>query len=482
MRLILEKFFIKILVLVSILISFTTLAYIFSNHHIVNIDEFKYVDWSLNIFSNEAVLNYYRPFFYIIGNILFNVFGLDIYSFKSINLIFFLANIILIIKISKKYLVNNQLYIIPLIFFLFNPYILFKYSIIGPFPISHFFILINIYLVLLIFENDKKELLILLGLLNSLGSLCREELIFIFFINLIFIFFFIKKRRLINYYIFSFFAVHSIFFIYFFDKIDFSRFISVALNVVDQEIGFSVRKYYYNSEIDITYHKIFDFFEKFKKQFSQFFLLNQALILSIFYQFYLNYKKKIRNSIEINSFLFLIIFFLIFYFFIRVSHELFIFYEPLFIILFLNQLSNLKFIKSNYLNYILVLILLLSFSKIYTNYKDEMFKPKLSVHNLLYKKILEDYKNQKILISPSSVNLVHRPTKYFNNKPSENFSLTSKLYFGNQSLLFNDLIYLIQKNDNKITDIKDLNIGYLIVQVNSDKNESQYRDSSTSPP
>ena len=476
MKFISEKLFFKFLIIFFVLTSFTILTYIFINHHIVNIDEFKYVDWSLNIFTNEAVLIYYRPFFYIIGNTLLNIFGVDVFTLKSINLIFFLANIILIIKISKKYFINNQLYIIPLIFFLFNPYLLYKYSIIGPFPISHFFILINIYLILLIIENDKKELLILLGVLNSLGSLCREELIFIFFINSFFIFFFIKKRKTIIYYIVSFLAIHSLFFIYFFDKIDFSRFISVGLNVVDKEINFSIRKYYYNSEIDITYHKIFDFFGKFKSQFSQFFLLNQVLILSIFYQFYLNFKKKIRNDIKINYLLFLIIFFLIFYFFIRARDELFIFYEPLFVVLFLSQLSNLKFKRKNYHNFILILILILSFSKIYIYYKDGKFKPKLSVHNLLYEKILEDYTNQKIFISPSSKDLIHLPSKYYNNKPSENFSLTSKLYFGDQALLFNDLIHLIQKKDNKIDDIIDLNINYLVVQVNSSEKELIFKN------
>jgi len=116
MKSIIEKFFFKNFFLILIVISFTILIYKFYNQHLVDFSEFKYIDWSLNIFSKEAVLSYYRPFFYVINNLTVNIFGLSLFSFKLINLIIFLLNAIIIIKISKKYLGNDYFYLIPLIF------------------------------------------------------------------------------------------------------------------------------------------------------------------------------------------------------------------------------------------------------------------------------------------------------------------------------------------------------------------------------
>ena len=195
MKSFIEKFLFKYSFLILISVSFVTLIYKFYNQHLVDFAEFKYVDWSLNIFSKEAVLSYYRPFFYVINNLTVNILGLSLFSFKIINLIIFLLNAVIIIKISKKYLGNDYFNLIPLIFFLFNPNIVDEYSKISPFPLSQFFILINVLLILLITESKKNFLFVLLGLINALGSLCREELFLIFFINIIFFIFFLEKKK-----------------------------------------------------------------------------------------------------------------------------------------------------------------------------------------------------------------------------------------------------------------------------------------------
>ena len=462
MKSIIEKFFFKNFFLILIVISFTILIYKFYNQHLVDFSEFKYIDWSLNIFSKEAVLSYYRPFFYVINNLTVNIFGLSLFSFKLINLIIFLLNAIIIIKISKKYLGNDYFYLIPLIFFLFNPNIVEEYSKISPFPLSQFFILINILLILLIIESKKNFFFILLGLINAFGSLCREELFLIFFINIIFFIFILEKKKIIFYYFITFIFVHLLFFIYLFNQIDFSKFLSIGLNVIDREINYSIRKYYYNLEYEILYNKIFDFTNKFEKQFSLFFLIKQFFLLSILYQLYLNYKKKIKNNLRINYLLFLISSFIIFYFFIRVASRLIILYEFLFIILLMSQIKNIKFENFNFQKLLFIFLLIMSFFKIYSNYIDEKYKPRLSINNIFYKEIIKNYNNQGILISPTSTNLIHGPEKYINGKPSENYSLSSRLYFGNEVLLFSDLLKLIKKRDNNLDDI---NLEYIIIQV-----------------
>ena len=462
MKSIIEKFFFKNFFLILIVISFTILIYKFYNQHLVDFSEFKYIDWSLNIFSKEAVLSYYRPFFYVINNLTVNIFGLSLFSFKLINLIIFLLNAIIIIKISKKYLGNDYFYLIPLIFFLFNPNIVEEYSKISPFPLSQFFILINILLILLIIESKKNFFFILLGLINAFGSLCREELFLIFFINIIFFIFISEKKKIIFYYFITFIFVHLLFFIYLFNQIDFSKFLSIGLNVIDREINYSIRKYYYNLEYEILYNKIFDFTNKFEKQFSLFFLIKQFFLLSFLYQLYLNYKKKIKNNLRINYLLFLISSFIIFYFFIRVASRLIILYEFLFIILLMSQIKNIKFENFNFQKLLFIFLLIMSFFKIYSNYIDEKYKPRLSINNIFYKEIIKNYNNQGILISPTSTNLIHGPEKYINGKPSENYSLSSRLYFGNEVLLFSDLLKLIKKRDNNLDDI---NLEYIIIQV-----------------
>lgn len=462
MKSIIEKFFFKNFFLILIVISFTILIYKFYNQHLVDFAEFKYIDWSLNIFSKEAVLSYYRPFFYVINNLTVNIFGLSLFSFKLINLIIFLLNAIIIIKISKKYLGNDYFYLIPLIFFLFNPNIVEEYSKISPFPLSQFFILINILLILLIIESKKNFFFILLGLINAFGSLCREELFLIFFINIIFFIFILEKKKIIFYYFITFIFVHLLFFIYLFNQIDFSKFFSIGLNVIDREINYSIRKYYYNLEYEILYNKIFDFTNKFEKQFSLFFLIKQFFLLSILYQLYLNFKKKIKNNLRINYLLFLISSFIIFYFFIRVADRLIILYEFLFIILLMSQIKNIKFENFNFQKLLFIFLLIMSFFKIYSNYIDEKYKPRLSINNIFYKEIIKNYNNQGILISPTSTNLIHGPEKYINGKPSENYSLSSRLYFGNEVLLFSDLLKLIKKRDNNLDDI---NLEYIIIQV-----------------
>ena len=142
-----QKYFINISILFLLLISLFILLYKFNNQSIMGIDEFKYIDWSINIFSEKAVLNYFRPVFYIVTNLSFNLFGFSLSALKLPNVLFFLLIILLIININKRYLKNEYFLFIPLIFFIFNPTILKEHTILSPFAISNFFIIFNFFLI-----------------------------------------------------------------------------------------------------------------------------------------------------------------------------------------------------------------------------------------------------------------------------------------------------------------------------------------------
>ena len=84
-----QKYISNIAILFILIISSFLLLYKLGNQNIVGIDEFKYIDWSINIFSEKAVLNYFRPVFYIISNLSSNLFGFSYIALKIPNILFF---------------------------------------------------------------------------------------------------------------------------------------------------------------------------------------------------------------------------------------------------------------------------------------------------------------------------------------------------------------------------------------------------------
>ena len=155
-----QKYIINIFILLILIISSFLLLYKFNNQNIVGIDEFKYIDWSANIFSEKAVLSYFRPVFYMVSNFSTNLFGFSLNTLKLPNIAFFLFSALLIINICKKYFQNEYFLFIPLIFFIFNPTILKEHTVLSPFSISNFFILLNVFLIFKIIENNKQKKII----------------------------------------------------------------------------------------------------------------------------------------------------------------------------------------------------------------------------------------------------------------------------------------------------------------------------------
>ena len=465
-----QKYITNIFILLILIISSFLLLYKFNNQNIVGIDEFKYIDWSINIFSEKAVLNYFRPVFYIISNLSSNLFGFSIISLKLPNILFFLLSALLIITINKRYFKNEYFLLIPLIFFLFNPSILKEHTVLSPFAISNFFILLNVFLIFLIIENSKGgKKFFILGIVNILGSFCREELILLCFLNVFFLLIFLNKKYLIKYYFFGLIFTIIPFLILFSEFIEIKKIISIALNVVDKEISGPIRNTYYKIDHQEYLDFLFILPENLSRLFSEFFLIKELFIFIFLYYIYSIFFRKHDVNLKTKYLLILILSYLLFYFYIRVGSRLFIFYEFFFITLLIKGLEELEIRK--FLNNfkICIIIIFLSFIQIYFNFKNDEYKNHMSVNKILYDEILKEYKiNDRIFISPTSNSLIHSPLKYFDGKPSENFSLASKIFFGENTLLINDILKSENVDEEYFKDfITTLNIKFFVFEIDT---------------
>lgn len=468
-----QKYITNFFIYLIIIISLFLLFYKLNNQSIVGIDEFKYIDWSINIFSEKAVLNYFRPVFYLISNFSYNLFGSSYNSLKIPNILFFLLSALLIIKINERYFQNRYFLLIPLIFFLFNSSILKEHVVLGPFAISNFFILLNVFLIFKIIENEKeKKFFFILGIVNILGSFCREELIFICLLNFFFFLIYFNKKLNIRYYFYGLLFATTPFLFLFLEFIEIKKVIGIALNVVDKEISNPIRNTYYKIDNQDFLNFLSVLPENLIRLFSEFFLIKELFIfLLLIYIYSIVFNKKDVN-LKTRYLLILTISYLLFYFYIRVSSRLFIIYEFFFISLLIKKLEDLEIKKFINIFKIFVLILSISFIQIYYNFNNNKYSNLVSVNKILYDEILKVLQiNDKVFISPTSTSLIHSPLKYFNETPSENFSLTSKIFFGKNALLINDI--LNSKNADKEyfkNFIGKSNIKFLIFEI--DKNDS----------
>ena len=469
----LQKYISNIAILFILIISSFLLLYKLGNQNIVGIDEFKYIDWSINIFSEKAVLNYFRPVFYIISNLSSNLFGFSYIALKIPNILFFLLSALLIIKINSRYFENRYFLFIPLIFFLFNPSILKEHAVLSPFAISNFFILLNVFLIFKIIENNnEKKFFFILGIVNILGGFCREELIFICLLNIFFFLISNNRKYLLKYYSLGLVITIIPFLIFFLEFVEIKKIFSIALNIVDKEISSPIRSTYYNIENQEYLNFLFILPENLSRLFSEFFLIKEVLILVLVLYIYLIFFKKKDVNLKTKYLVILTVSYLLFYFYIRVGSRLFIFYEFFLITLLIKKLETLE-IKKFLSNFkIFIIIISISFVQIYFNLKNNKYANLTSVNKILYDEIINEYQpNDKIFISPTSNSLIHSPLRYFDGMPSENFSLTSKIFFGKNALLINDILNFGKTNNDYFKNlIIKSNIKFFVFEI--DKNDA----------
>ncbi len=212
--------------------------------------------------------------------------------------------------------------------------------------------------------------------------------------------------------------------------------------------------------------------ENLSRLFSEFFLIKEVLILVLVLYIYLIFFKKKDVNLKTKYLVILTVSYLLFYFYIRVGSRLFIFYEFFLITLLIKKLETLE-IKKFLSNFkIFIIIISISFVQIYFNLKNNKYANLTSVNKILYDEIINEYQpNDKIFISPTSNSLIHSPLRYFDGMPSENFSLTSKIFFGKNALLINDILNFGKTNNDYFKNlIIKSNIKFFVFEI--DKNDA----------
>ena len=200
----------------------------------------------------------------------------------------------------------------------------------------------------------------------------------------------------------------------------------------------------------------------------------------MFYIYLIIFKKQDVN-LKTHYLLFLIISYFLFYFYIRVGSRLFIFHEIFFVTILVKKLEEIR-IKKFFNNFkIFTIIILISFFQIYYNFKNNEYTNLISVNKILFNEIKKEYqKKDKIFISPTSNSLIHSPLKYFDGVPSENFSLTSKIFFGENALLINNILDLESEDEQYFKNfISKLNIKFLIFEISKNDTELIFKKENT---
>lgn len=468
------KYIPAIILLITILLSSIIILFNIFNTGLVGLDEFKYVDWSINIFNDYAVLSYFRPLFYFLNYIFFTAFGLNDYSAKIPNIFLFLANLYLIYNFSNGIIKNSYYKILTIVLYALSPSVIENYTILTPLPLASFFILLNFTLLKKIFlkKDTNSFYIFILSIISILQILVREELFFLFFINFFSLIFFkrTKIEVLLKFYFLPFILLSLLVILFFWDKIFIKEYLSVFLNVISRDANYFIREYYYFNTINLNHLNSSEnivkiFLQKIHKIFSKYDFINSYIVFFTF--IFIFFNKTIRNKKNIIFILSLYVwFYILFYLLIRVGDRLLIIFFPIINIIIIYFIEQLIKIKSNFKLNVYFLLLFFSFIifNIFFYTKKKMFKPTFSDTQLIHKFLKENnLNNKKLLILPSYNYSRALPQKYFHNSAfSEYYGIQSKVYyFTNTVNLNSEIIY----SDNlfNINDFfKKNNIGYIL--------------------
>ena len=468
------KYIPAIILLITILLSSIIILFNIFNTGLVGLDEFKYVDWSINIFNDYAVLSFFRPLFYFLNYFFFTAFGLNDYSAKIPNIFLFLTNLYLIYNFSNGIIKNSYYKILTIVLYALSPSVIVNYTILTPLPLASFFILLNFTLLKKIFlkKDTNSFYIFILSIISILQILVREELFFLFFINFFSLIFFkrTKIEVLLKFYFLPFILFSLLVILFFWDKIFIKEYLSVFLNVISRDANYFIREYYYFNTINLNHLNSSEnivkiFLQKINKIFSKYDFINSYIVFFTF--IFIFFNKTIRNKKNIIFILSLNVwFYILFYLLIRVGDRLLIIFFPIINIIIIYFIEQLIKIKSNFkLNvYFLLLFFFFIIFNIFFYTKKKMFKPTFSDTQVIHKFLKENnLNNKKLLILPSYNYSRALPQKYFHNSAfSEYYGIQSKVYyFTNTVNLNSEIIY----SDNlfNINDFfKKNNIGYIL--------------------
>ena len=462
------------ILLITILLSSIIILFNIFNTGLVGLDEFKYVDWSINILNDYAVLTYFRPLFYFVNYIFFTFFGLNDYSAKIPNIFLFLANLYLIYHLCNEIIKNSYFKILTIVLYALSPSVIANYTILTPLPLATFFILLNFTLLKKIFlkKDTNSFYIFILSIISILQILVREELFFLFFINFFSLIFFkrTKIEVLLKFYFLPFILLSLLVLLFFWDKIFIKEYLSVFLNVISRDANYFIREYYYFNTINLNHLNSSEnivkiFLQKIHKIFFKYDFINSYIVFFIF--IFIFFNKTIRNKNNIIFILSLNVwFYILFYLLIRVGDRLLIIFFPLIniiIVYFIEKLIKIKFFRKLNIYFILIF-----FSFIMMNFyfydKKKLFYPFFSETKIIYKFIKKDnVDNKKILILPSYSYSRAQAVKRFDiNNFSEYYGIQSKVYYYANTINLNSEIMYSDNLVNIDEFLKINNIGYIL--------------------
>ncbi len=470
----------KILFLsLSSIIFFFILFFYIKNAGIDGDDNYKYLHWSNNIFSENYYSILFRPFFYLYGKASLILFSYSDYSIKLSNLFLHIFNFNVIFILSYKKTNNYFLPAIISLMYLLNPFLIGALFNEETTIIAISLLILNTTLFFKITSNLLQEqtstrLFLILGLLGCLLFLTHEELVMIFIIDIIFLgcLFYDKLKKNIIFSIFCFIIIFTVFFFLFAEDEFIKKTISLILNVIHRDLNFLIRETVLEKEISKNYFYM-NYFEFLKNQisliFSRVYWINSliSLTLLIFSCIYF-FKKKdylLEKFISVQ-----ILSYVIFLLFIRVADRLFLVYLILFY--FLISLLFFDLVKRRYFKTLIIisLICILSFIPNLGGFKENYTKMFYKSETRYLYDHLKDQINEdnKILMLSSFEDRL--PLKSFSeNSFSENYSLATFLYFDSNALILKQ-IYALRKLDiNFIKFLREEKISYIILKENISK-------------
>lgn len=472
-------FRLNILYVTVILTSF--IITIFHLHYVKEIgfrgDANYYIEYSARLFENNFEPLMFRPFYYLYGNLAQKIFGLNDYSIKIFNIILFGINGVLTFVISKQLFKNNLISLTPTFLLFSNPGANLEATTENTTMLSTFLVLIFLLFFFYIKKKVEKKLVtysVLFGFYAAALFFTHEELIVICAFNsLLLINYFKSKKNFIKFLTIqmtTFVGISLIFILKFANDSLIKNFISQALNVLPKNINYFIRSKYHNTDYDIqlSITNLFDYFNNdILNIFPKYFIPNYFVLLIFIVYFILILKNKKKdenlNILTLN----LIIYFIVLILTIRAAPRLFISYYPIFFIIFVFAVNYIiQIVLKNNFKPIITLFL---FSYIIFNnffylfphkYKNEITQDKL-LFNFLNDKI----NNTNKILLLSSIYDAGPGTgarKKIGDQFTENYSLSSKVYFGENAILFRNILRFESDVKDFLSFIKKNKIKYAI--------------------
>jgi hypothetical protein len=469
-----------------LIIFLTFLSFIFLLNDVTQVgitggvDSYKYIDWAVNLFQPNFDTPMFRPFFFLYCKLAQFIFGVNDYSIKILNLFIYSLNSLLIFFISNKIFNKNIISILPSIIYITNPSVgLFAASELTN-MLGSFLLLLNFFFFINLIEKsnlrniDIIKYSIIFGFLSAISLFTREELILLSIVNWLYIFtkndlktFFVKFSF---YSCLSFLVVASIFLFFFATKNFIKNHIVLILNVIQREINFSIRGYFRDIPIsdDYSLSKFFNNLLEYSYNIFQGTEINIIIILILFlFLFFKIFFKKFLYNIKIIELLFYnLVIYILFFIFIRHSGRLFVTFYPIFFIFIVVSLYYFfDFFKfNNKVNVFFLALFILILFNFYHNF------PKKFKHEIQSTRIIFNYfkdkvdDNNKILIL-SSIETLLPHFILEKNLYSENYHLASNAYFGNNAIIFSQIL---NYNDLDSFDLflKKNNIKYILFNPN----------------